>query len=131
MRKQAEISGYDVQLIGRQGPGTYGWQVTSQMDGASTEAEFDVLVWSDIVRDSMDLNIAETYLLMARTAWTYIGSGALKRLMQLRKGPVIAALYPVGMLILQLVLAVMLGHILGLCRLVLRSEHAQPRQRYS
>ncbi|WP_371169037.1 hypothetical protein [Aliiroseovarius sp. 2305UL8-7] len=111
--KQAAISGYEIGLIGRQGPGTYGWQVTSHMDGHSTEAEFDVLVWSDIVRDSMDLNIAETYLLMARTAWTYIGSGALGRLMQLRKGPVIAALYPVGMLILQLVLALLLGHILG------------------
>ncbi|MCK8463821.1 hypothetical protein MUY35_08170 [Aliiroseovarius sp. S1339] len=110
---QAAISGYQIGLIGRQGPGTYGWQVTGRIDGAETEAEFDVLFWSDIVRDSMDLNIAQTYLLMARTAWTYVSSGALWRLMRLRKGPVIAALYPVGMLILQLVLALLLGHILG------------------
>jgi hypothetical protein len=39
---------------------------------------------------------------MLATAWTYIGSGALPRLMRLRKGPVIAALYPVGMLLGQL-----------------------------
>jgi hypothetical protein len=37
-----------------------------------------------------------TYAQLVRTAWTYIGSGALRRLMWLRKGPVIAALYPVG-----------------------------------
>ncbi|MDE9449276.1 hypothetical protein J3R80_02190 [Aliiroseovarius sp. Z3] len=110
---QAAISGYQIDLIGRQGPGTYGWQVTGRMDGVETEAEFDVLVWADIVRDSMKLNIAQTYLLMARTAWTYIASGTLWRLMRLRKGPVIAALYPVGMLILQLILALLLGHILG------------------
>ena len=110
---QADISGYQIKLIGRQSPGTYGWQVTGRMDGSETEAEFDVLFWSDIVRDSMTLNIVQTYLLMARTAWTYIASGTLGRLMRLRKGPVIAALYPVGMLILQLVLALLLGHILG------------------
>lgn len=111
--KQGAISGYRIDLIGRQGPGTYGWQVTGRMDDTGTEAEFDVLVWADIVRDSMKLNIAQTYLLMSRTAWTYISSGALWRLMGLRKGPVIAALYPVGMLILQLILALLLGHILG------------------
>ncbi|WP_424941701.1 hypothetical protein [Aliiroseovarius crassostreae] len=111
--RQGAISGYEVDLIGRQGAGTYGWQVTGRMSGTETEAEFDVLVWSDIVRDSMELNILQTYLLMARTAWTYIGSGALRRLMRLRKGPVIAALYPVGMLILQLILALLAGWIIG------------------
>lgn len=108
-RAQAGISGYEVELIGRQGGAAYGWQVTGRIDGCETEAEFDVLVWSDIVRESMDLGIARTYALMARTAWTYIASGALGRLMRLRKGPVIAALYPVGMLILQALVALGVG----------------------
>jgi hypothetical protein len=72
-----------------------------------------VLVWSDIVRDSMELNIPQTYLMMARTAWTYTSTGALRRLMWLRKGPVIAALYPVVALILQLILALVVGGIVG------------------
>ena len=110
---QADISGYEIDLIGRQGASTYGWQVTGRMDGKETEAEIEVLVWSDIVRSSMDLNIPATYLLMLRTAWTYIASGTLRRLMWLRKGPVIAALYPIGMLILQLVLALVVGWVLG------------------
>jgi len=100
-KAQAGISGYEIGLVGRQGGASYGWQVTGRIDGFETEAEFDVLVWSDIVRGSMNLGIIRTYALMARTAWTYIASGALRRLMRLRKGPVIAALYPVGMLILQ------------------------------
>ncbi|MBL6429512.1 MAG: hypothetical protein HOY44_18470 [Maritimibacter sp.] len=110
---QAAISGYEIGLVGRQGGATYGWQVDGAIEGGEVEAEFDVLVWSDIVRTSMALNIPQTYLLMARTAWTYIGSGALWRLMRLRKGPVMAALYPVGMLILQLVVALLAGWIVG------------------
>ncbi len=104
-RAQGEISGYEVALVGRQGGATYGWQAGAEIGGARSEAEFDVLVWSDIVRDSMEMNIPQTYLLMVRTAWAYIASGALRRLMRLRKGPVIAALYPVGMLILQALVA--------------------------
>jgi len=108
-KAQGEISGYEVDLIGRQGGSSYGWQVTGRMAGSETEAEFDVLVWSDIVRGSMDLGIVQTYALMVRTAWTYIASGTLRRLMWLRKGPVIAALYPIGMLILQALVALGIG----------------------
>ena len=98
---QARISGYALTLQPKTTPGPYGWRVTS----TATEADFDVLVWSDIVRASMDQGIAATYLQLIRTAWAYIGSGALYRLMHLRKGPMIAALYPIGMLLLQLALA--------------------------
>lgn len=110
---QAGISGYALDLIGRQGAATYGWQVLGRIDGHEVEAEFDVLVWSDIVRSSMERNIPQTYLMMVRTAWTYISTGALRRLMWLRKGPVIAALYPVVALALQLILAVIVGWVLG------------------
>ncbi|MBV7409750.1 hypothetical protein [Maritimibacter sp. DP1N21-5] len=106
---QAGISGYEVGLVGRQGRGTYGWTVNGDIEGFSTEAEVDVLVWSDIVRGSMELGILQTYALMVRTAWTYIASGALRRLMRLRKGPVMAALYPVGMLVVQAVVAGLVG----------------------
>ncbi|MCF2872704.1 hypothetical protein L0664_16660 [Octadecabacter sp. G9-8] len=105
---QSEISGYDIGIAPKSGE-NYGWRVEARMDSQSTDAEVEVLVWSDIVRGSMSSSIPATYLQLVRTAWTYITSGALRRLMWLRKGPVIAALYPVGMLILQLLLAVGLG----------------------
>ncbi|MGR3541956.1 MAG: hypothetical protein ACU0BS_11080 [Hasllibacter sp.] len=105
-RAQSELSGYDLSLTPKPGE-RYGWTVESVQDGVPVRAEIDVLVWSDIVQGSMDASIPATYWQLARTAWTYIVSGALRRLTWLRKGPVVAALYPVGMLILQLVLALM------------------------
>jgi hypothetical protein len=102
---QAEISGYQLDLKAKNSDGPFGWDVTSQIDGQATQARVDVLLWSDIVKASMSSGIPQTYWQLARTAWTYIWSGALRRLMMLRKGPIIAALYPVGMLLLQLLLA--------------------------
>ncbi|KIN72532.1 hypothetical protein [Sulfitobacter guttiformis] len=103
---QATISGYSITLSARRRGPRYGWDVAAQIGGADIEASVEVLVWSDIVRGSMDTSIPATYAQLLRTAWVYIGSGALWRLMRLRKGPVIAALYPVGMLLVQLALAV-------------------------
>ena len=110
---QAAISGYDLTLAARRGAERYGWRVTGRMDGAEVTAEIDVLVWSDIVRNSMSQTIGATYLQLVRTAWTYIASGALFRLMRLRKGPVIAALYPIGFLLVQMMIALAVGHWAG------------------
>ena len=85
----------------------FGWQVEAEIEGATTRTQVEVLVWSDIVKDSMDQGVLATYLQLIRTAVTYIGTGTLFRLMRLRKGPVIAALYPVGFLLLQLLLALL------------------------
>lgn len=102
---QAAISGYGITLRPKTGEGAYGWQVEGDFDGQRVTADVEVLIWSDIVRDSMSNSIPATYQQLVQTAWTYIGSGALWRLMRLRKGPVIAALYPVLFLLGQLALA--------------------------
>ncbi|QFT60133.1 hypothetical protein FIU94_14985 [Sulfitobacter sp. THAF37] len=120
---QAGISGYDIALKPRKGE-NYGWQVDARVDGKVVRADVEVLVWSDIVRDSMSNSIPATYLQLLRTAWIYIASGALWRLMKLRKGPVIAALYPVGMLLAQLVLSILLGAGVGHLVLWLGSQLA-------
>ena len=109
---QAAISGYSLALQPKKSGGSYGWHVTGI---AGTETDVEVLVWSDIVRGSMQQGILATYLQLIRTAAAYIGTGALFRLMRLRKGPMIAALYPIGMLLAQLVLALLAGY--GLFRL--------------
>ncbi|NOD46153.1 MULTISPECIES: hypothetical protein [unclassified Ruegeria] len=106
---QAEISGYEISVSAKQRSEVFGWRVTSVQDGERVHTDVDVLVWSDIVRDSMTGSILSTYLQLARTAWTYISTGTLRRLMGLRKGPVIAALYPVGMLLLQLLAALLVA----------------------
>ncbi|SFI26828.1 hypothetical protein [Jannaschia pohangensis] len=104
---QAAISAYALDLS--KGDGPYSWNVRAEMDGAVTDTRVEVLVWSDIVAGSMSGSIPATYLQLLRTSWIYIGSGALFRLMRLRKGPVIAALYPVVFLLAQLLVAVLLG----------------------
>ncbi|MCE8511423.1 hypothetical protein KBY22_01855 [Ruegeria pomeroyi] len=106
--EQARISGYSVTLKPKTTKGPYGWHVSSEQEGEAVAADVEVLVWSDIVRGSMSNTIPATYAQLARTAWTYIASGVLWRLMRLRKGPVIAALYPVGMLLAQLLAALLL-----------------------
>ncbi|WP_101068051.1 hypothetical protein [Roseovarius salinarum] len=110
---QAEISGHAIRVSPGGGAGRFGWHVDARVEGADVTADVDVLVWSDIVKASMGHGIAATYWQLARTAWTYIATGALFRLMRLRKGPVIAALYPVGFLLLQLVLALLLAWAAG------------------
>lgn len=110
--KQADISGYSIAQTAKTASGPYGWHVNATIDGATITADIDVLLWSDIVRDSMKTSVTATYWQLGRTAWTYITTGTLRRLMWMRKGPVIAALYPVGMLLLQLLVAIVLGELL-------------------
>jgi hypothetical protein len=62
----------------------------------------------------MARGIPGTYWQLLCTAWAYIGSGALFRLAGLRKGPMIAALYPIVFLLAQLLLACLAGWGLGL-----------------
>lgn len=110
---QAALSGYALALTPKRGGGPYGWQVEGRIDGARVEAQVEVLVWSDLVRGSMSESIPATYLQLFRTAWAYIGSGALFRLMRLRKGPMIAALYPIAFLLVQLLAVCLIGGTLG------------------
>ncbi|MEM7295988.1 MAG: hypothetical protein AAF330_05085 [Pseudomonadota bacterium] len=111
--KQAKISGYEIALRPRQGARPYGWHADATIDGQVIEADIEVLVWADIVRDSMETGIFGTYLQLFRTAWTYIGSGVLRRLTWLRGGPVVAALYPIVVLLGQLLLALISAGVLA------------------
>ena len=105
---QAAISGYRLTLQPRAGE-TYGWRVAADIEGRAVEAEVEVLVWSDLVKGSMGRGIIGTYAQLARTAWLYVRSGALRRLIRLRKGPMIAALYPAVALLAQLLVALLVA----------------------
>jgi hypothetical protein len=110
--RQAEISGYEIGMFpGREGASA--WRVASLVEGRVTEAEMEVLGWSDIVRTSMDRGIVGTYWHMVRTTWIYLSTGTFQRLLLLGRGPMIAALYPVAMLIVQFLVAVVAGWTVG------------------
>lgn len=110
---QAQISGYHLAMSSKTGKGPYGWAATAQIDGQAAEADFEVLIWSDIVKSSMSDGILATYGQMIRTAWIYTASGALFRQMRLRKGPTVAALYPVMHLVGQVLIGAVLGGVVA------------------
>lgn len=106
---QAEISDYRIEN-GKAAKGArFAWHVDAVVEDAAVSTDLEVLYWADIVRKGMASGVLATYGQLARTAWIYIGSGALFRLMRLRKGPVIAALYPVVVLLAQALLAAVLA----------------------
>lgn len=111
--EQAAISGYALSFGPRRDRTGFGWAVSGHFDGIETQAEVEVLVWSDVVAASMGRGIAATYAQLFRTAWAYIGSGALWRLMRLRRGPVLAALYPIVVLLVQLAVALVAATLVG------------------
>jgi hypothetical protein len=109
--RQADISSYEIGMF--PGETSDSWRVASLMDGRVTEAEVEVLGWSDIVQGSMNQGILATYGQMLRTAWIYLSTGTFRRLFWLSRGPMVAAVYPVAMLLVQLVLAVVAAWIVG------------------
>ncbi len=103
-KKQAQISGY--RIAQKSDRSDTGWIVRAEMDGAQVQTKVDVLVWHDLVQNSMRGGIPGTYLALLKTAWIYLATGTLRRLSWLSKGPVLAALYPVLMLLGQLLVSV-------------------------
>ena len=96
--EQAAVSGHEISV--EKSANSSQWLVKSVIEEQSAEIEFEVLVWSDIVQKEMTPGILATYWGLLRTVWIYVSTGALKRLMHLSKGPVIAALYPVVFLLM-------------------------------
>ncbi|WP_347139411.1 hypothetical protein [Paracoccus sp. SSK6] len=112
-RKQAQVGGYDLTMEKPALGSGFGWRTRAHFPEGEAEAQVEVLVWADMVQASMQGGILATYAQMVRTAWIYIGSGALRRLMRLRRGPVLAALYPFAVLLLQLLGAIMVAALVG------------------
>lgn len=101
--RQAAISGYEISVEGqKERDGYYAWSTWARVDGHETEASIEFLTWDDIVKRSMNRSILSSYLVMIRTVWIYFASGAFFRLVRVRPHPMIAALYPVVVLLAQL-----------------------------
>ena len=52
--KQAACAGYDITIAPRISKGRFGWRIMAEMEGGATQTDFEVMVWADIVRASMD-----------------------------------------------------------------------------
>ncbi|WP_410217004.1 hypothetical protein [Paracoccus sp. (in: a-proteobacteria)] len=104
---QARISGHRLRLVRVPQSHGFSWGVEAEIENHPVEARIEVALWTDIVQSQMTAGIPGTFVQLFRTAWTYVATGALWRLMRLRRGPVIAALYPIVVLLAQLVLAIL------------------------
>ena len=112
--KQAAISGYDLKIEGSTGQGErYHWNIETQVETATTHSRVEFLLWNDIVFQSMDKTIPQTYWLLAKTLWLYISAGTLGALFRLRRAPIIAALYPAVVLIVQILVSAGAGALAG------------------
>jgi len=110
--KQAAISGYALALAPLR-EGGYGWRVETDIHGDRTEAEMSVLVWADLVQESMRGSVLAAYGLMLRTLWIFFSTGALVAMVRLRPGPMLSGLYPVAVLVAQVLVAALLGWAAG------------------
>ena len=101
--RQSAISGYEIAVEGqKERDGYYAWSTWARVDGLETQSTIEFLTWDDIVKSSMDRSILSSYLVMLRTVWIYFASGAFFALVRVRPHPMIAALYPVVVLLAQL-----------------------------
>ncbi len=99
---QAAVSGYGLAMAAAADKTRYAWQVRATIDGVETRTDIEFLEWNDIVIASMQSGIWASYWLLLRTLWLYLRTGTLGALLRLRPAPMIAAFYPVVMLLGQL-----------------------------
>jgi hypothetical protein len=97
--RQAALSGHRIEVAGSGAPGV--WTVASVIEGRPAAARIEVLGWHDIVQASMGRGLWAPWADLARVTLAYVPTGVLRRLARLRKGPVLAGLYPAAMILAQ------------------------------
>ena len=109
---QAEISGYEID-VGRldyeAGGTAAAWTATLRQGGEVSEAEIVMLRWDDIARAWMRKSLPATYLLMAKTFWRYVASGAFAALCRIRMLSTFVGMFPVVVMLAYLTTATLLG----------------------
>lgn len=107
--KQAQISGYELKqkTVAKHGAST--WQVQSVFGNDHVTTDFQCLIWSDLVKASMKPSFWNIYFKSFYFFANYITTGALLRIMKVRLGPAIVALYPPLVTLAQLLIGLALA----------------------
>lgn len=111
-QKQAEISGYEIDVSAleyEKGASAATWHAELRDGGMTSSAEITMLRWDDIARSWMRMPMWRIYILMARTFWRYVGSGAFGALQKIRRLSTWVGMYPVIFLMLYLLFAIWNG----------------------
>ncbi|MEM0976616.1 MAG: hypothetical protein AAGJ34_03680 [Pseudomonadota bacterium] len=110
---QANLSGYKIAQRPAEGHGPSAWQVDAEFDGTKVRTLYEVLVWSDIVKASMVPSFWNIFVRSLLYYLRYIYSGALWRMIRIRPGPAVAALYPPIVILTQLGLTAAAGFVVA------------------
>ena len=105
-KKQAEISGYEIDVSAleyEKGASAATWHAELRDGDQVSSAEVTMLRWDDIARSWMRMPMWRIYILMAKTFWRYVGSGAFNALQKIRRLSTWVGMYPVLFLTLYLV----------------------------
>ncbi len=111
-QKQAEISNYEIDVTSLQyekGASAATWSAELREGGLTSTAEITMLRWDDIARAWMRMPMWRIYILMVKTFWRYVGSGAFSALSKIRRLSTWVGMYPVIFLTLYLLLAIFNG----------------------
>lgn len=109
---QAEISGYSIAFQADPEAGAGHWYADAVFGPQAVSSQFEVMEWSDLVQAETRNRPLSGYMNLFRVVWTYLRTGAFPPIVRLRKGPVLAALYPVFVIFGQVGLAVLLGAVI-------------------
>ena len=118
-RKQADISGYKIDVKGRKADGgPYRWEIDAQFGRQKVKTDYEFMMWTDIVKDSMEGSILKSYWVFLITGWRYYFSGAWGAYKRLGRPPFIVTLYPFlvlgGQLLIALFAWILTGVLFGL-----------------
>ena len=111
-QKQAKISGYEVDVSAleyEKGASAATWHAELRSGGQVSAAEVTMLRWDDIARSWMRMPMWRIYILMVKTFWRYVGSGAFGALQKIRRLSTWVGMYPVVFLTFYLLFAIWNG----------------------
>lgn len=95
--KQAALTGTRIEVGPRLRAGELSkvWTVRSAGPDGVTETVYEFMRWDDIVRRHWTRNEARLAVELVRTAWAYVASGTLWRILKTAWPPFVTGLYPV------------------------------------
>ena len=111
-QKQAGISNYEIDVSAleyEKGASAATWSAELREGGMTSNAEITMLRWDDIARAWMRMPMWRIYILMVKTFWRYVGSGAFGALSKIRRLSTWVGMYPVIFLSLYLLFALWNG----------------------
>ena len=101
------------EMIHAEQPDDFRWSARTGPTGGDCEAFVELLPWDDLPAAALPAAVRRGFGSAARTAWTFLSTGTLSRLWNLRRTAVLAAAARLAPLAVQLLIALAIGLVSG------------------